>query len=234
MTTGDSIFRAFYVTGVAAQENSFHPGEAIFPSRGRYGVGKIRIFSRYPFGFFLKGKDYPVDAECICYPAILPQDRLDHAAMDTLGSNERFERGAGNDLYMIRDYVPSDSARHVHWKASAKAAALKTREFAVENSRRVTVVLDRFANTNQIQAFEDLVSYAASIAFHLIRGGIEVELVTNEWTSGYGSAPMHIEKILGYLAIVERSNTAANLPPGDGHGSMMLSLRSKEPVAVNL
>jgi uncharacterized protein (DUF58 family) len=220
------LFQAFYITGIAAQENSGHPGEAVLPARGRYAIRKIRIFSRYPFGFFLKGKDYPVDAECICYPEILPQERLNLAAVDTMGSNQRFERGVGSDLYMIRDYVPSDSARHVHWKASAKTATLKTREFAVEDSRRVAVVLDRYGRDDQIREFEALVSYAASVAFHLIKDGIEVALITDEWTSGYGCTPMHIEKILAYLAVTERSNTAGELPPDTGEGSMVLSLRT--------
>src|SRR5947199_1308758 len=93
---------------------------------------------------------------------------------DVQGSNQRFERGLGHDLYMIRDYVPSDSARHVHWKASAKTSTLKTREYAADESRRITLAFDRFGHPSDVEKFERLVSYAASLAYHLINNGVEV------------------------------------------------------------
>ena len=58
------------------------------------------------------------------------------------GELESFLRGRGNDLYAIRDYQRTDTARHVDWKASAKAGALQVREFAREDERQVLLVLD--------------------------------------------------------------------------------------------
>src|SRR5881392_1988646 len=100
---------------------------------------------------------------------------------DVQGSNQRYERGFGYDLYMIRDYVPSDSARHVHWKASAKTSTLKTREYAAEESRRVTLSFDRFSHPGDTERFERLVSHAASLAYYLVLEGIEVSFMSDEW-----------------------------------------------------
>src|SRR5262249_42747254 len=157
-------------------------------------------------------------------------EKLNLSAVDLLGSNQRFERGLGNDLYMIRDYLPVDSARHVHWKASAKTGALKTREFAAEESRRFAIHLDRFAHVDQAADFEKLGSYAASVAVYLSRDGIEVGLVTDEWSSGHGCTEAHIEKILKYLALVERSDSAAR-PATDSGVAMVLSLRQTSAIA---
>src|SRR5207237_10730688 len=137
--------------------------------------------------FFVKDLDYAVDAGCICYPEIIPQEQMNLSVTDIQGSNQRFDRGLGHDLYMIRDYLPSDSARHVHWKASAKTSILKTREYAAEDSRRIVLGFDRFGHPGDVEKFEQLVSYSASLAYHFINDGIEVALVSDDWNSEQGT-----------------------------------------------
>jgi len=216
----DSPFRfsSFYVPMIRGLEDVSQTEHAMLPRRGRFRLQQVKASSRYPFGFFLKNRNYPVEDECICYPEIVPQEEMDIAGMDLQGSNERFERGLGHDLYMIRDYVPSDSARHVHWKASAKTSILKTREYAAEEARTITLAFDRFGHAHDADAFEQLVSLAASLAFHLTTNGLEVTFMSDEW---HGST---IESTLEYLALVEMS-IAAELPRVDEE-AVMLSLRT--------
>src|SRR5215467_6971047 len=216
----DSPFRfsSFYVPMIRGLEDVSQTEHAMLPRRGRFRLQQVKASSRYPFGFFLKNRNYPVEDECICYPEIVPQEEMDIAGMDLQGSNERFERGLGHDLYMIRDYVPSDSARHVHWKASAKTSTLKTREYAAEEARTITLAFDRFGHAHDADAFEQLVSLAASLAFHLTTNGLEVTFMSDEW---HGST---IESTLEYLALVEMS-IAAELPRVDEE-AVMLSLRT--------
>ncbi len=185
---------------------------------------EVKSSSRYPFGFFVKDRNYRVEAECICYPEILPQEQINIAALDIRGSNLRFERGFGQDLYMIRDYVPSDSARNVHWKASAKTGMLKTREYAAEESRRIVFAFDRFGDPADAERFERLVSQSASLAYHLINDGTDVAFVSDEWHSIEGSPQAVLESILRYLALVEMSADAQR--PNVSVGSTMLSLRA--------
>ena len=216
----DSPFRfsSFYVPMIRGLEDVSQTEHAMLPRRGRFRLHQVKGSSRFPFGFFLKNRNSPVEAECICYPEIVPQEEMDIAGMDLQGSNERFERGLGHDLYMIRDYVPSDSARQVHWKASAKTSILKTREYAAEEARTITLAFDRFGHAHDADAFEQLVSLAASLAFHLTTNGLEVTFMSDEW---HGST---IESILEYLALVEMS-IAAELPRVDEE-AVMLSLRT--------
>ena len=51
-------------------------------------------------------------------------------------------RGAGHDLFSMRDYQPQDDLRHIDWKATARSRRLTVREFASEDERRITIVLD--------------------------------------------------------------------------------------------
>jgi uncharacterized protein (DUF58 family) len=211
-------FSSFYVPMIRGLEHVSQTEHAMLPRRGRFRLHQVNASSRYPFGFFLKNRNHPVDADCICYPEIIPQEQMDIAGMDLQGSNQRFERGLGHDLYMIRDYVPSDSARHVHWKASAKTSMLKTREYAAEETRTITLAFDRFGHADDVDAFEQLVSIAASLAFHLTNYGLEVTFMTDEW---HGNT---LESILEYLALVEMS-PAAELPRVDEE-AVKLSLRT--------
>jgi uncharacterized protein (DUF58 family) len=219
---GSMRFSSFYVSVVRNLAKISQTGQARLTRRGKFQIREVKASSRYPFGFFVKGRTYSIDGECICYPEIIPQDRIDVSFLDLQGDNQRFERGLGHDLYMIRDYIPSDSARLVHWKASAKTSMLKTREYASEESRRVVLAFDRYGHPGDRERFEQLVSYTASLAYHLIHGGIEVSMVTDDWRTPQGNSKIVLDSILEYLALVQMS-AAAN--PPNAAGALRLSIR---------
>ena len=219
-------FAPYYVPLLRTRDQDTRMIEAVLPGRGRYSLEELKIRSRYPFGFLLKGRPFAVAAETIVFPEIIEQDTLDIKVEDILGSSERFERGHGMDLYMIRDYLSFDSARHVDWKASARAAALKTREFAAEDSRRIVLAFDRYGFDGDRKRFERQVSEAASVAFYLIRDGIELSLVADDWRSPTGRSDQLLESILSYLALVESNPTAPSPDVGVRDGVLMFSLRA--------
>jgi uncharacterized protein (DUF58 family) len=216
---------ALYFSLIQPRQSVLRPGETRFLKRGRYTFERLRTASRFPFGFFVKSRTYPVDAECLCYPGIIPQEQLNFSVADILGEQPHLQRGMGSDLYTIRDYLPSDSARHVHWKATAKTASLKTREFATEESHNIFLVLDRYGKPQDAERFETLVSEAASLAFHLIRNGARVALVSDNWKSPADTSESSLDAILNYLALVQMSAYAPEPPFEPGRGALMLSLR---------
>src|SRR5438445_327830 len=90
------------------------------------------------------------------------------------GSIESYNKGRGHDLHSLREYVPTDSASHVHWKASARAGSLMVREFAREDDRRLLLVLDPHGggagaqNTAKLnERVERAVTLCAGIAWHV-------------------------------------------------------------------
>ena len=215
-------FSSFYVSVVRSLAKISQTGQARLTRRGKFQIREVKASSRYPFGFFVKDRTYSIDGECICYPEIIPQDRIEVSFLDLQGDNQRFERGLGHDLYMIRDYIPSDSARHVHWKASAKTSMLKTREYAAEESRRVVLSFDRYGHPGDRERFEQLVSYTASLAYHLIHGGIEVSMLSDDWRTPQGNSKIVLDSLLEYLALVQMS-AAADAP--NAEGALRLSIR---------
>ena len=90
-------------------------------------------------------------------------------------------RGAGHDLFSLRDYQPQDDLRHIDWKATARSRRLTVREFTSEDERRVTIVLDTRLPLDSAddlkQRFERGVVQTASLLKHFIDERGEVRLV---------------------------------------------------------
>lgn len=51
-------------------------------------------------------------------------------------------RGQGREFESLRDYLPDDELRTVDWLASARRGSLVTREYDVEHSQQIMLVLD--------------------------------------------------------------------------------------------
>ena len=113
-----------------------------FPHRGLYRQEAFRIVTRFPFGFLQKSRRLNLSTVAAVYPSVEPTHELLEILPGLQGALESLSKGRGQDLYALRGYVPTDSARHVHWKASARLGALMVREFTREDDCRVLLVLD--------------------------------------------------------------------------------------------
>jgi len=145
--------------------------ELEFPRRGVYRQDAFGIQTRFPFGFLQKTRRVESKLEVYVYPRVEPTEEFYEILPLLTGELESYQRGRGHDLYSIRDYQTTDSARFVDWKASAKTGALKVREFAREDERRVVLALDSFvpaggATRERVEKFERAVALAACLAWH--------------------------------------------------------------------
>ena len=115
------------------------------------------------------------------------------------GEFEAFVSGRGHDLYLIREYMPDDSARHVDWKATARTGTLKVREFSREDERKLRIVFDNCAPGILSPAvYERAVRLAASLGWYFHHEDVEVSFVAP------GLEPTaDIFAFLRYLALVE-------------------------------
>jgi uncharacterized protein (DUF58 family) len=185
--------------------------ELKFERRGRYVQDAFGLSTRFPFSFLSKTRrvTLPVETdasgggngsarEIVVYPSVQPTaDVLEILPMIT-GEFEVYVRGRGNDLYRIREYLPEDSARHVHWKASARTGSLKVREFTREDERKLRVVFDNPpAGAVSSADYERGVTTAASLAWHFATDNTELSFVA----PGYAGSS-EIYDFLRYLALV--------------------------------
>jgi uncharacterized protein (DUF58 family) len=119
-----------------------------FARRGVYRQESFRIVTRFPFGFLQKAHRLDLKAEAVVYPSVEPAQEFFEILPGLQGALESLNKGRGDELYALRDYVPTDSARHVHWKASARLGSLMVREFAREEDYRVLLVFDPHVGSN--------------------------------------------------------------------------------------
>ena len=181
----------------------------LFPKRGVYRQEAFRIVTRFPFGFLQKARRLDLLSEAVVYPSVEATPEFLELLPGIQGAIESIAKGRGPDLYALRDYLPTDSARHVHWKASARLGSLMVREFAREDDCRVLLVFDPHSSAAQSDAtiadvnrFEQAVSYCAALAWTLRGRNALLEYRSDGADIPLAPAPENIFAILGHLALV--------------------------------
>jgi len=173
--------------------------ELRFNHRGRYQQKSFGLATRFPFAFLTKTRRVPVAREIIVYPKVEAADELFEILPIITGEFETFVRGRGDDLYLIREYLPEDSARHVDWKATAKSGSLKVREFSREDERKLRIVFDNPASgVVSEKAYENAVALAASLSWHFAAANAEISFVSQ----GYNGDP-DLYGFLAHLAVAQ-------------------------------
>jgi uncharacterized protein (DUF58 family) len=84
-------------------------------------------------------------------------------------------------FHALRDYVPGDDRRHIHWKTTARTNKLMVRQF--EETRRAHLAISLSINTDEYASeseFEMAISAAASIGRQAIREQRELDVLTQK------------------------------------------------------
>ncbi|PKH41375.1 Protein of unknown function DUF58 [Nocardioides alpinus] len=80
-------------------------------------------------------------------------------------------------FHALREYVPGDDLRHVHWRSSAKAGQLLVRQYHETRRGHVTVLVDGARSSYpRMRDFELAVSVATSIALRAVRDDFDTYL----------------------------------------------------------
>jgi uncharacterized protein (DUF58 family) len=190
-----------------------------FRARGVYRQDAFRIVTRFPFGFLQKSHRLTLLTEALVYPSVEPTREFFEILPGLQGAMESLAKGRGQDLYALRDYMPTDSARHVHWKASARSGSLMVREFTREDDTRVLLVLDPHIFAAKTDAtpqaatdrFERAITLCAGVAWHFFERNALLQFRSAGMETPLAPAEDNIYAILRHLA------TAQALPPDPEH-----------------
>ncbi|ROP36102.1 DUF58 domain-containing protein [Saccharothrix texasensis] len=145
-----------------------------------------------------------------------------------VGAEERVERG-GTDLVGLREYVPGDDLRRLHWATSARTGTLMIREDADPARPHLAVVLDDHVDGyGETKDLEDAVEVAASLVTVAIAEGHPVRLVS---TSGAVDVELPAGAVDADASVVLAA--LADLRAADGGGAVRsLPIRDLDVVAV--
>ena len=185
-----------------------------FAHRGVYRQDAFSIVTRFPFGFLQKSHRVELRTEALVYPSVEPTGDFFEILPGLQGVMESLNKGRGQDLYALRDYLPTDSARHVHWKASARLGSLMVREFTREEDCRVLLVLDPHLPSldeedttkppqGADERFERAVTLCASIAWHFFERNAQLQFRSAGVETPLAPAEDTIFAILHHLALAQ-------------------------------
>uniref|UniRef100_UPI0031CEC5F9 DUF58 domain-containing protein n=1 Tax=Saccharothrix mutabilis TaxID=33921 RepID=UPI0031CEC5F9 len=149
-------------------------------ARGLLPVGPLTLSRRGLAGLALARTVLGDVVRVRVVPRVLPVRGLPGGVRrGHVGADERVERG-GTDLVGLREYVPGDDLRRLHWATSARTGTLMVREDADPARPHLAVLLDDDAGGYPDPArFEDAVEVAASLVTVAVAEGHPVRLLTS-------------------------------------------------------
>jgi uncharacterized protein (DUF58 family) len=164
--------------------------------RGWYRIGRIRLYSEFPFGLFQVWSWLNPDFAALVYPRLEvgapPLPHADDAAAEVA------TKRSGDEFAMLRDYHPSDPRRSIAWKASARHDTLLVKEF--EQRRGQDLALDWDATA--VLSHEARISRLAAWVNAAEAAQLRYILRLPDNTVGPGLGPDHRHACLRALALL--------------------------------
>lgn len=114
-------------------------------------------------------------------------------------------------FHALRDYVPGDDRRAIHWRSTARLGRLIVRQF--EETRRAHLLVALSLEPNHYadpEDFETAVSTVGSLAMQAIRDDRRVDVSVSGTLLRHASGP-HLLDLLSGLALREGSGSARDL-----------------------
>jgi uncharacterized protein (DUF58 family) len=211
---GTEVDRGMYLLHLPPRATVVHTYPMLIPRRGLYRIEQVKLFTRFPFGLFIKAATFPLVSEVVVYPEVKPLPAALLQDLSALGQDLAVpRRGSGVALYNLRNYRPGDESRTIHWKTSARLSRLIVREHEAEDQRRVTLVLP----TNDCHvgdpAFERAVELIASLASFYYERGYAIRAMVGEVEVPYGQGVAHYYRLLRVLGICQPVEGSSALDP---------------------
>jgi uncharacterized protein (DUF58 family) len=188
---------------------------SICTRRGRFNLGPVWVSSGDPFGIFRSSRRLAESTSIVVYPRAVPLPGFGRVPGELPGGSLQGERVPFNtpNVNSVREYRPGDAFNRIHWPTTARTSRLMVREFELDPTADVWIVLDLEAEAHTGTGLESTeeyaVSAAASLAQHLLNQGRAVGLVSQTATLPADRGPRQGERILEVLALVKANTTLA-------------------------
>ena len=199
------------IVRLGPRSSSVHRGVMRFPLRGAYVATRARLESTYPLGLITSHRDVAVKARLLVLPRVFPVHRLNLGGAGSWPgiSRENEQPGDIGSFVGLREYVPGDAPRTVHWPTSARTGDLHVILFERVMRPALTVLLDTRAAPQAGEGTEHTFEYAVRIAASIV-----------EWADRH-AMPLQ-------LLILKAEPIALDLQPGEGSHRLLRALAEVE------
>ena len=147
-------------------------------------VGPVRTVRGDPLGLMRRGVVWGEPQELYVHPRTVPLSSSAAGFIHDLeGRATRDITSADLSFHALREYVPGDDRRHVHWRSSARTGKLMVRQF--EETRRSHLVVGMSRNVRDYgdaEEFEVAVSTLGSLGLEAMREDKDLTTLTTHET----------------------------------------------------
>lgn len=191
--------------------------------RGVVTIGPVHSVRGDPLGILRREATWPETHTLFVHPVTttLPSTSTGFVR-DLEGNPSRLIVDADISFHALREYVPGDAPRQIHWKSTAKTGTLMVRQYEESRRSRMVVALataeEEYAGEDD---FELAVSAAASIGVRGIRDGRDVQVVVGGEVPEFARRAVRsiqelptvtARTLLDALAGIERDDEVTMLP----------------------
>lgn len=190
--------------------------------RGVIPVGPARTVRADPIGLVRRELVWTETKELYIHPRTIGIPSTSSGFIrDLEGNPTRDLSNSDVSFHALREYVPGDERRYIHWKSTAKTGTYMVRQFEETRRSHLVIALSlASANYATDDEFEMAVSVAGSLGARAIRDARNVSVVVSEKTPEFAKrkvlAVKHLNtltrtRLLDDLAVVETAESAIGI-----------------------
>jgi uncharacterized protein (DUF58 family) len=225
-------YEAGRVEAVGGRQYRKWGANAVCTRRGLFTLGPVTIRLGDPFGLFTASWDQPATRSFLVYPSLFDLPGLDLPRGEVAGASRTSLRTQQitTNVATVRAYQPGDGLNRIHWPSTARLGSLMVKEFDLEPSGNVWIVLDLHRQPQAGEGDESTLEYAINIA-----GSLAHKVLTENRAVGlvaYGAEPVVVQpdkglrqlrRMLEHLAVAQVGDYAlpellSDLGPTFGRG----------------
>ena len=182
--TAQLVFKTMFSLGM--YERVSHRYTILCNRRGWHRLGPVKMTANDPFGMASRNLQIDTQEGVLVYPRIVPITQLVVPARQPLGDMKPSTPLVEDPMRMsgVRPYIPGDSPKRIHWRATARTGEMQTRVFEPSATPVAAVFLDTITFSHLWEGqnsdlLELSVTVAASLAQQLVEGRHQVGMYAN-------------------------------------------------------
>ncbi len=154
--------------------------------RGVIPIGPVRTVRGDPIGLLRREKVWAERVDLFVHPRTIPIPSMSTGFIrDLEGNPTRDLTNSDVSFHALREYVPGDERRSIHWKSTAKTGRYMVRQYEESRRSHLMVALSLAESDYETDdQFEMAVSVAGSLGVRAIRDARTVSVVASEVTAG--------------------------------------------------
>lgn len=190
--------------------------------RGIIPVGPVRAVRADPVGLVRREISWQGATELIVHPRTISIPSMSTGLIHDLEGNPTRQLSSDDvSFHALREYMPGDDRRYIHWKSTARTGTYMVRQFEETRRSHLVIALSlASADYASEDEFELAVSVAGSLGARAIRDARSITVGVGEATPQFAKRKLYAVRLLSTLsrvrllddlAVVERAESALSI-----------------------